>query len=499
MSPAATATRARRAPVHAAITPSQHALPGSSGRLRPADALVLFGATGDLAKRKLFPALYHMERRGELDIPVIGVARSDWTDESFREHAGEAIREFVDEPRETVIKRLCKRLDLIQGDYSDTATWTGLRDTLDHHESRTAVYYMAIPPSMFPTVAESLASVGLNKRGRIVVEKPFGRDLQSAHELNAVLHQVFPENHIFRIDHYLGKESVEDLLVFRFSNSLFEPVWNRRYVRSVQITMSETIGVEGRGSFYDSVGAVRDVFQNHLLQVMALLAMEPPVGHEASYLQDEKVKVFAATEPLDCNKLVRGQYTGYRQEPGVAKGSRTETFVAATMHIDSWRWADVPWYVRVGKGLAQAATEAVIELASPPRMLFDEAGGTTPERNLIRLRMGKRDGVTMNVQAKTPGPELDSQAVALSVDFAAALGERREPYERLLGDALIGSARRFAREDTVEQMWRIVDPALTQCGPSGSSPVHRYAVGSWGPKQADSLLPRGDHWFPPLG
>ncbi len=232
---------------------------------------------------------------------------------------------------------------------------------------------------------------------------------------------------------------------------------------------------------------------------MALLAMEPPVGHEASYLQDEKVKVFAATEPLDCNKLVRGQYIGYKQEPGVAKGSRTETFVAATMHIDSWRWADVPWYVRVGKGLAQAATEAVIELASPPRMLFDESGGTTPERNLIRLRMGKRDGVTMNVQAKTPGPELDSQPVELSVDFAAALGERREPYERLLRDALTGSPRRFAREDTVEQMWRIVDPALTQCGPSGSSPVHRYAVGSWGPKQADSLLPRGDHWFPPLG
>ena len=293
-SPAATPPVA--APVHAAITPSQQ--PSRLSRLRPADALVLFGATGDLAKRKLFPALYHMERRRRAGVPVIGVARSDWTDDDFREHAGEAIRKSVGTSRRgRCCKRLCKRLDLVQGDYSDPATWTGAQR---HARPRTtreiAVYYMAIPPTMFPTVAESLASVGLNERGRIVVEKPFGRDLASAHELNDVLHEVFPEHHIFRIDHYLGKESVEDLLVFRFSNSLFEPIWNRRYVRSVQITMSETIGVEGRGSFYDSVGAIRDVFQNHLLQVVALLAMEPPVGHEASYLQDEKVKVFAATE-----------------------------------------------------------------------------------------------------------------------------------------------------------------------------------------------------------
>jgi glucose-6-phosphate 1-dehydrogenase len=353
---------------------------------------------------------------------------------------------------------------------------------------------MAIPPSMFPTVAEALASVGLNERGRIVVEKPFGRDLRSAHELNLVLHNVFPEHHIFRIDHYLGKESVEDLLVFRFSNTMFEPLWNRRYVRSVQITMSETIGVEGRGSFYDSVGAIRDVFQNHLLQVVSLLAMEPPVGHEASYLQDEKVKVFAAMEPLDCSTLVRGQYEGYRDEPGVAKRSKVETFVAAKLEIDSWRWAGVPWYARVGKGLAQAATEAVIELHSPPRLLFDEAGGPTPERNLIRLRLGKDDGVTFQLQAKTPGPHLDSQSMNVSVDFAAALGDRREAYERLLRDAIVGSPRRFAREDAVEQMWRIVDPALKveNCGP-----VYSYPVGSWGPKEADRILPEGGVWFPP--
>ena len=279
---------------------------------------MLFGATGDLAKRKLFPALYHMEDRGELDVPVIGVARSDWTDDIFRKEATAAIEASVPKLKKTVLRRLVKRLDLVQGDYGDPTTWAALTDALDKHRSKTAVFYMAIPPSMFPTVAESLASVGLNERGRIVVEKPFGRDLRSAHELNVVLHQVFPEHHIFRIDHYLGKESVEDLLVFRFSNTLLEPVWNRRYVRSVQITMSETIGVEGRGSFYDSVGAIRDVFQNHLLQVVALLAMEPPVGHEASYLQDEKVKVFAATKALDCTTMVRGQYEGYRDEDGVA-------------------------------------------------------------------------------------------------------------------------------------------------------------------------------------
>jgi glucose-6-phosphate 1-dehydrogenase len=253
-----------------------------------ADALVLFGATGDLAKRKLFPALYDLERHGKLDIPVIGVARSDWTDETFRKNAREAILGAKPDADEQTIKPLMQLLDLICGDYSDQATWETLRATLDKHNSQHAVFYMAIPPNMFPEVATRLASVGLNERGRIVVEKPFGRDLKSAHEVNATLHSVFPEERIFRIDHYLGKESVEDLLVFRFSNTLLEPVWNRRYVRSVQVTMSETIGVEGRGAFYDAVGAVRDVLQNHLLQVVALLAMEPPAGPDSRFLQDEK-------------------------------------------------------------------------------------------------------------------------------------------------------------------------------------------------------------------
>ena len=457
-----------------------------------ADALVLFGATGDLAKRKLFPALYHLEQDGLLDIPVVGVARSDWTDDSFRQHAREAI--IIAEPHAdaAALDPLCERLDLIQGDYADQATWDELRATLDRHESCNAVYYMAIPPSMFPEVANRLASVGLNERGRIVVEKPFGRDLASAQQLNETLAEVFPEERIFRIDHYLGKESVEDLLVFRFSNTLLEPVWNRRYVRSVQITMSETIGVEGRGSFYDGVGAIRDVLQNHLLQVVALLAMEPPAGSDPQFLQDEKAKVMAAMRAIEPDELVRGQYVGYRDEPGVVEGSSVETFAAAKLVIDSWRWADVPWYVRVGKGLTAAATEAVVEFHTPPRLLFDEAGGPPPGRNLVRFRLGKRDGVTFALQAKTPGPHLDSQEVDISVDFAAALGERSGAYERLLGDAIAGSPRRFARQDVVEQTWRIVQPIIDDPGE-----VHPYFRGSWGPAEAERLLGDGDHWYAP--
>ena len=464
-----------------------------SGSQQPtADALVLFGATGDLSKRKLFPALYHMEGHGTLKVPVIGVARSDWTDEAFRQHAHDSIIAAIPDARAAVIDSLLARLDLIQGDYADAATWHDLATTLNGHGSQQAVFYMAIPPSMFPTVAQSLASVGLNDRGRIVVEKPFGRDLSSATELNTLLHSVFPEERIFRIDHYLGKESVEDLLVFRFSNTLLEPVWNRNYVRSVQITMSETIGVEGRGNFYDGVGAIRDILQNHLLQVLSLVAMEPPVGPDSSFLQDEKAKVFAAMRPIDPHMLVRGQYVGYRDEPGVAPDSQVETFVAAKLEIDSWRWAGVPWYVRCGKGLSAAATEVVVEFREPPSLLFDEAGGPEPERNLVRFRLGKHDGVTFTLQAKTPGQHLDSQNVDVAVDFAAALGERREAYERLLDDALAGLPRRFAREDVVEQTWRVTQPALDEPGP-----VHPYFRGSWGPSEADRIL-AGDRWFEPV-
>ena len=455
-----------------------------------ADALVLFGATGDLSKRKLFPALYELEHTGRLNVPVIGVARSDWNDAAFCQHAHDSIIEADPEAAATTIEALQKRLDLIQGTYTDPKTWHSLAKILDKHHSKNAVFYMAIPPTMFPEVAEALASVGLNHRGRIVVEKPFGRDLASARELNTVLHSVFPEERIFRIDHYLGKESVEDLLVFRFSNTLLEPVWNRNYVRSVQITMSETIGVEGRGSFYDSVGAIRDIMQNHLMQVMALCAMEPPAGPDSSFLQDEKAKVFAAMRPLDPAHLVRGQYVGYRDEDGVDKNSSVETFAAARLEIDSWRWAGVPWYIRAGKALTAAATEVVVEFREPPSMLFDEAGGPPPSRNLVRFRLGQRDGVTFTLQAKTPGQDLDSQSVDVAVDFAAALGRRRGAYERLLDDALAGLPRRFARQDVVEQTWRIIQPALDNPGP-----VHPYFRGSWGPSEADRIL-GGDTWLP---
>jgi glucose-6-phosphate 1-dehydrogenase len=455
-----------------------------------ADVLVLFGATGDLSKRKLFPSLYNLERHGTLRVPVIGVARSDWSDAGFRQHAHDAILAARPDALAAVIDSLCERLDLVAGDYADLSTFQTLAATLDRHNSRHAVFYLAIPPSAFPLVIESLEAVGLTKRGRVVVEKPFGRDLRSARELNSILHMSFPEDRIFRIDHYLGKESVEDLMVFRFSNALLEPVWKRNYVRSVQVTFAEAIGVEGRGSFYDSVGALRDVVQNHLLQVVALLAMEPPVGPEANFLQDEKAKVFAATQSICCSDVVRGQYVGYLDEPGVDPGSTTETFVAARLEIDSWRWAGVPFYVRAGKGLARAATEAVVEFNDPPRLLFDEAGGPAPHRNLVRFRLGENDGVTFTLQAKTPGEHMDSEDVNLTVDFAAARGERRDAYERLLGDALVGNPRRFARQDVVERTWRIVQPMLDEPGP-----VFPYERGSWGPPEADALVPGG--WYPP--
>ena len=454
------------------------------------DALVLFGATGDLAKRKLFPALYNLTLRRRLEMPVIGVARSSWNDADFRAHARDAVQAGIPHAEAAVLDALSARLDLVTGDYANGDTWTALAQTLAKTNSQNPTFYLAIPPTMFPIVVRSLGQAGLNGRGRVVVEKPFGRDLASARELNRVLHEVFNEKQIFRIDHYLGKESVEDLLVFRFSNSFLEPIWNRNYVDNVQITMAESIGVEGRGSFYDSVGALRDVVQNHLLQVLALLAMEPPVGAQANHLIDEKVKVFAAMRPIDCGSLVRGQYDGYLSEPGVAAGSTAETYAAVRLEIDSWRWAGVPWFVRAGKALATSATEAVVELKRPPRMLLNEEGTPEPTPNLMRFRLGNNDGVTLTVQAKRPGPVLDCEEVDLRCDFAAALGTRRDAYERLLDDAIDGNPQRFAREDIVEETWRIVQPALDAPGP-----VHRYARGSWGPVEADALVD-GRGWHP---
>ena len=421
-----------------------------------ADALVLFGATGDLAKRKLFPALYHLERRGQLTVPVIGVARSDWTDDDFKAHADESIRDARRGRRRRACIAALQRAARPRAGrlrrHGHVGDACGTRST--RHGSEVAVYYMAIPPSMFPTVAEALASVGLHRarphRGREAVR---ARPRRRPQQLNDTLHSIFPEERIFRIDHYLGKEAVEDLLVFRFSNMLLEPVWNRNYVRSVQITMAETIGVEGRGSFYDSVGAIRDVFQNHLLQVVALLAMEPPVGPDSFFLQDEKC------EGAGGDDADRPRRVGAR-----ASTTATSTRTASPSGLDRRRRSSPPRCSSTrGAGRACRGTSGSARrwrptsprpsssCASRRKLLFDEAGGPPPGRNLIRFRLGSNDGVTFALQAKTPGPHLDSQEVDLRVDFAAALGERQEAYERLLDDAIDGSARRFAREDIVEQ------------------------------------------------
>jgi len=334
--------------------------------------------------------------------------------------------------------------------------------------------------------------VGLNKGGRVVVEKPFGRDLASARELNDVVHQAFPEEAVFRIDHFLGKESVENLLVFRFANSMLEPIWNRRYVRSVQITMAEAFGIDGRGKFYDSVGALRDVVQNHLLQIVALLAMEPPSSAGAAALNDEKVKVFKQIEPLRPVDVVRGQHRGYNDEPGVAPGSDTDTYAACRFEIESWRWAGVPWLIRAGKCLPVTATEAIVQFQAPPRLLFS-SGNRRPDPNELRFRLSPQDGVVLHLQAKAPGDELMTRAADLEVDYQRVLGRFADAYQRLIEDALEGDTRRFGRADALEEQWRIVDPVI-----GDPPPVHLYWKGTWGPSEADRLAADIGGWREPL-
>ena len=452
------------------------------------DAMVLFGATGDLARRKIFPALHDMLRHGRTLPPIICVAHSPgWDLERLRAHAHDGIASFGGGVDEAVFRNLASLLTYINGDYEDPETYVALRRALEHRKH--PLHYFAIPPAMFPVVVRGLAAAGCTEGARVVVEKPFGRDLASAQSLNATLYEALPESGIFRIDHYLGKEAVQNILYFRFANSFLEPIWNRNHIRQIQITMSEDFGVAGRGRVYDSVGAIRDVLQNHLLQIWALLAMEPPLGTSAEAVRDEQAKLLKAIRPLEPGDLVRGQYEGYRNEEGVVRGSDTETFAAVRCFIDTWRWAGVPFIVRTGKRLPLTTTEIRAEFQVPPQRVFalSETGPLAP--NYLRMRLSPTVSIALGARTKNAGERMVGRPVELYV--CNDHPEEMSAYERLLGDAMDGEAMLFARQDAVEAAWRVVEPVLSR-----RDPAYVYEPGTWGPAEADLLL-AGGRWHNP--
>jgi glucose-6-phosphate 1-dehydrogenase len=459
-----------------------------AARLARSDALVLFGVTGDLAHKKIFPALYAMARRGALTVPVVGVASSKWTTAQLRKQAAASIRASgkVNDPR--ALRRLLSLLRYVSGDYKAAGTFEALKAALGR--ARRPAHYLAIPPSLFATVIRGLGSAGLAERARVIVEKPFGRDLASARELNRIARSVFPEEAIFRIDHFLAKEAIMNILYFRFANSFLEPIWNRNYVASVQVTLSEKFGVEGRGRFYESAGCLRDVIQNHLFQIVALLAMEPPSTRGFGAVHGETADILRALRPLRPRDLVRGQYAGYRREPGVAKDSDVETFCALRLFIDSWRWQGVPWYLRSGKCLAATAVEVVVELKPPPQRLFADSAPATGPANYLRFRLSPSAAVALAARVKRTGKDfVGEQRELYLVDERP---DKEAPYARLLGDAMEGNGALFTRADAVEAAWAAVEPVLTR--------HHRaipYRRGSWGPKEADALIAGNGRWHNP--
>lgn len=457
------------------------------------DALVFFGATGDLAYKKIFPALLALTRDGELNLPIIGVAHSNWSVQKLRERARASIKQAAEDSGEkfdkTAFDRLARRLQYIDGDYNDADTFLRLKRALG--KARAPLHYLAIPPSLFATVVKHLQASGCAEHARVVVEKPFGRDLASARKLNSTLRSAFPDEAIFRIDHFLGKEAIMNILYFRFANSFLEPIWNRNHVASIEVTLAEEFGVRGRGAFYESAGCLRDVIQNHLLQIVALLAMEAPAYQGFGAVHTEKTKVFQAMRPLQPDDLVRGQYRGYRREPGVAKNSDVETYCALRLFIDSWRWAGVPWYLRSGKCLPETVAEIVVELKPPPQKLFDDAAPKAGRANYVRFRLSPNTAVALAARVKRAGKQFigDQRELYLMNEQAGA----ETPYERLLGDAMAGDGALFTREEAVEAAWMVVDGVLRH-----HHPAIPYRPGSWGPKQADALIAADGGWHKPV-